>query len=145
MKNYFKFGALALAIALSSCATTYYGYSGSGVLIGTGGASTNINGVDLWVVGTPARKYTIIGYIEDVRPGGPIPMAMRNSQLAAKARSQGGDGLLLSSDNSDVVGSISTMNVTATGWGNSASAFGTGVTAPIIRRTGRYYVIKYVN
>jgi hypothetical protein len=156
MKNYFKFGAVALAIALSSCATTYYGYSGSGVLVGKGGASTNINGIDLWIVGSPPRKFTIIGYIEDVRPGGPIPMAVRNSQLAAKTRTQGGDGLLLSSDVSDVVGSFSTMNATASGWGSAttfgnttafnggASAFGTGVTMPVVRRTGRYYVIKYV-
>jgi hypothetical protein len=154
MKRLFLFVSI---IALAACSTTYYGYSGSGILIGKGGASTNVNGVDLWVVGSPAHKYTIIGYIEDVRPGGPIPMAVRNSQLAAKVKAQGGNGLLLSSDVSEVVGTFSTVNASATGWGNAttfgntttfnggASAFGTGMTMPMIRRTGRYYVIKYVN
>jgi hypothetical protein len=36
---------------------------------------------------------------EDTRLGGPIPMAMRNPQLAAMVRQRGGDALLLSSDN----------------------------------------------
>ena len=89
--------------------------------------------------------------------GGAIPMAVRNSRLAAKAKAQGGDGLLLSSDVSEVVGTSSTANASATGSGNAstfgntttfnggASAFGTGMTMPMFRRTGRYYVIKYVN
>jgi hypothetical protein len=156
LKRLFSLSLLTLTFTLAACSTTYYGYSGSGVLVGKGGASTNVNGIDLWIVGSPPRKFTIIGYIEDVRPGGPIPMAVRNSQLAAKAKTKGGDGLLLSSDVSDMVGTFSTANATATGWGSAttfgntttfnggASAFGTGMTMPMIRRTGRYYVIKYV-
>jgi hypothetical protein len=136
-------------LVLAACSTTYYDYSGSGILIGQGGASTNINGIDLWIKGTPPRKYRVIGYIEDVRPGGPIPMAARNSQLAAKAKARGGDGLLLNSDDAQMVGTFSTASVNATGWGGpgyfGAHAFGTGATVPIIRRTGTYYVIKYVN
>jgi hypothetical protein len=45
-----------------------------------------VNGVDLWIVGTPPRKYYIIGYVTDSRPGGPIPMARRNPDMAAQAR-----------------------------------------------------------
>jgi hypothetical protein len=148
---------ILFAIALSSCASNYYSYSGSPVLTGNGGASKNINGIDLWVVGTPPRQYRVVGYIEDTRLGGPIPMAMRNPQLAAMVRKQGGDALLLSSDNEQIMGSFSTANASATGWGSAttfgntttfnggANAFGTGMTMPIVRRSSRYYVIKYVN
>jgi hypothetical protein len=104
-----------------------------------------------------AKKYRVVGYIEDTRLGGPIPMAMRNPQLAAPVRKQGGDALLLSSDNAEVMGSFSTANASATGWGSAttfgntttfnggANAFGTGMTMPIVRRSSRYYVIKYPN
>jgi hypothetical protein len=55
------------------------------------------------------------------------------------------------------MGSFSTANATATGWGSAttfgntatfnggANAFGSGMTMPIVRRSSRYYVIKYVN
>jgi hypothetical protein len=137
--------AALVAVALSSCATNYYTYSGSGMMIGQGGASTMVNGVELWVTGTPPRKYQIIGYIEDTRPGGPIPMAARNSQVAAKARAQGGDGVILNSDLAEHIGTISNGNAFAwsNGYYGGASAFGTSV--PIIKRTGRYYVVKYVD
>jgi hypothetical protein len=106
--KYFKIGAVLFGIALSvcgaGCSSSYYTYSGSGVLIGKGGASKNVNGIDLWVVGTPPRKFMIIGYIEDSRPAGPLPMAARNPQLAALVRQRGGDGLLLSSDTTQLMG-----------------------------------------
>ena len=38
-------------------------------------ASKNINEVDIWFVGTPLRKFKIIGYITDSRPAGPATMA----------------------------------------------------------------------
>jgi hypothetical protein len=135
---------LALTALISGCATNYYSYSGSGVLIGQGGASTMVSGIELWITGTPPRKYRVIGYIEDSRPGGPLAMVSRNSQVAAKARSQGGDAVILGDDQSQIVGSISTGNAFASsnGYFGSASFFGTS--APIVRRTGRYYVIKYI-
>jgi len=66
--------------------------TGSGIYEGKGGASKNVNGVDIWLVGTPPRKFRIIGYITDSRPGGLIPMARRDADLAAEAKKNGGDG-----------------------------------------------------
>jgi hypothetical protein len=74
------------------CSTNYYTYSGSGIYEGKGGASKNVNGVDIWLVGTPPQKSRIIGYITDSRPGGLIPMARRDADLAAEAKKNGGDG-----------------------------------------------------
>lgn len=138
--------ALALLFSLcASCSTNYYTYSGSGIYQGRGGASKNVDGVDIWLDGSPPRKFKIIGYITDSRPGGPLPMAMRDSDLAAAARKNGGDGILLKAEQADFLGTYSTANATAVTNGNLTTAFGSGVSVPIVRREGQYYVIKYVD
>jgi len=81
---------LVLTFLGGGCSTNYYTYSGSGIYEGRGGASKNVNGVDIWLVGTPPRKFRIIGYITDSRPGGAIPMARRDADLAAAAKRNGG-------------------------------------------------------
>ena len=140
-----KLRLVTLGVLLVSCAgyvTNYYTYSGSGIYEGRGGASKNINGIDIWLVGTPPRKFKIIGYVTDSRPGGPIPMAMRDSDLAATAKKNGGDGILLKADQADFLGTYSTGNATAVTTGNVTTAFGSGMSVPIIRREGQYFVIK---
>lgn len=139
---------LALVILTSwcgGCSTNYYTYSGSGIYEGKGGASKNINGIDIWLVGTPPRRFRIIGYIMDSRPGGPIPMARRDADLAAAAKRNGGDGLLLKAEQTDFLGTYSTGNATAITSGNVTTAVGSGVSVPMMRREGQYFVIKYVD
>lgn len=137
---------LALALlAFAGCADTeFYSYSGSGVYMGTGGASRNINGIDLWVTGTPPRKFRIIGYITDERLGAPIAMAGRDRGMATEAKRAGGDGLLLTGDQTNFMGSMTTGNASSFVTGNTLTTTGTATTLPIIQRQARYYVIKYV-
>jgi hypothetical protein len=151
-----KFILLAAVVSLAGCATEYYTYSGSPVIQGHGGASKRVDGIDLWVIGTPPRKFQVIGYIEDSRPGGPIPMAARDGQLAAKVRAAGGDGLIMSSDASRYIGTFTTANASAYTSGNvnfagnganfnaNTNANANSVSMPIYRRDSRYFVIKYV-
>ena len=115
------------------------GCSGSGIYEGRGGASKNVNGVDIWLVGTPPRKFRIIGYITDSRPGGAIPMARRDADLAAEAKKNGGDGILLKAKQTDFLGTYPTGNATAIASGNVTTAVGSGVSVPIIRREGQYF------
>jgi hypothetical protein len=144
--------AVALILTLTGCSTNYYTYSGSAVIVGQGGAAKRVDGIDIWLVGTPPRKFQIIGYIEDSRPGGPIPMATRNGKIASVAKKQGGDGVLITSDFANYLGSVTTGNAYTTGQANfvgnnmygSAFTTGTAVSAPIMRREGRFYVIKYL-
>jgi hypothetical protein len=141
-----RFLALVILTSLcGGCSTNYYTYSGSGIYEGKGGASKNINGIDIWLVGTPPRKFRIIGYFTDSRPGGIIPMARRDADLAAAAKRNGGDGLSLKAEQTDFLGTYSTGNATAVTSGNVTTAVGSGVSVPIIRREGQYFVIKYVN
>jgi hypothetical protein len=72
-------------------------------------------------------------------------MAGRNADMAAAAKRNGGDALLLNADQSNLVATYSTANATAVSSGNTTTAFGSGISVPIIRRGGRYYVIKYVD
>jgi hypothetical protein len=154
MKAFLVFAApiAAIALLLSGCVTEYYAYQGGGPMIGQGGASKSIDGVDIWVIGAPPRKFQIIGYIEDSRPGGPPSMAQRNPKLAAIAKQQGGDGVLIHSDAAQYMGSITTGNAFTTangsfygnGFNASALTTGTVVSAPMIRREGRFFVIKYL-
>lgn len=137
---------LALLVVLcAGCSTTYYAYSGSGIYQGQGGASKRVNGIDLWVVGTPPGRFRIVGYITDSRPNGPIPMATRDGQMAAKAKENGGDALLLSADEREFMGTYSTGNAIAISSGNVTTETGSGFSVPISSREARYYVIKYVN
>src|SRR5258708_1657764 len=144
MKRWF-FALAFLPILVAGCSTNYYTYSGSGIYQGRGGAAKNIDGVDIWLVGTPLRKFKIIGYVTDSRPGGPIPMAMRDSDLATAAKKNGGDGILLKSDQADFLGTYSTVNATAVTNGNVTTAFGSGVSVPIVRRAGPYSVSAYLD
>jgi hypothetical protein len=142
MKPFLVFAApiAALALLLSGCITDYYAYQGGGPMIGQGGASKLVDGIDIWLIGAPPRKFQIIGYIEDSRPGGPPSMAQRNPALAALAKQKGGDAVLIHSDAAQYVGSITTGSV----FTGPALTTGTLVSAPMIRREGRFFVIKYL-
>jgi hypothetical protein len=60
-------------------------------------------------------------------------------------RREMGDGLFLKAEQTDFLGTYSTGNATAITSGNITTAVGSGVSVPIIRREGQYFVIKYVD
>lgn len=155
--KYIRLILLGATLALSACATDYYSYSGSPVYVGQGGASKNVNGIDFWVLGTPPRKFRIIGYIEDSRKRGLIEMATRDSNVAAKAKAAGGDGVIRTGDFQQYVATASTASANAHTTGNATlvgntaqfnantTASGTQVSVPIFWRNSQYLVIKYLN
>jgi hypothetical protein len=146
MKVWFSRPALlaAIALLLFGCATDYYPYQGGSPMVGQGGAAKTINGVDIWQIGTPPRKFQIIGFIEDSRPGGPPSMAQRDGALATVAKAHGGDGVLIQSDAVQYLGTFTTGNAATTLTNASAFTTGTAISAPMVRREGRFYVIKYL-
>ena len=153
MNKLFRKGTLvALTLLICGCVTNYYTYQGGAPMIGQGGAAKNINGIDIWLICAPPRKFQIIGYVEDSRPGGPIPMAERDSTLASVAKQHGGDGVLIQADAAQYMGTFTTGNAYTTangsfygnGFNGSALTTGTTISAPIIRREGRFFVIKYL-
>ena len=144
---------LSTALLLAGCSwTDYYPYHGGGPLIGQGGAAKRIEGVDIWLTGSPPRKFQIIGYVEDTRSGKMLAMSTRDRRLAEKAKLYGGDGVLIQSDTVTNMGSVSSGNaftsLNGAAYGNtfygSALTTGTSITTSIIWREGRFFVIKYL-
>lgn len=153
--------AILSAALCSGCTSTkFHPYVGAKPIVGTGGAPKKVEGVDVWIEGTPPRKFIVIGIIEDERPGGRIPMAMRDKRVAQTAKANGGDGVLIKFDEREFLGTMSSgqsftsgqATASAYGIGNmgfgqaygTSTTYGSGFTAAINRRHARYYVIKYL-
>jgi hypothetical protein len=153
MRNRFAFLLVtAFVLLLSGCSTNYYSYEGGGVLIGQGGASKRVNGIDFWTIGAPARRYRVIGYITDSRPEEFVQIGGRDSSLAKLAKDHGGDGILIHSDASRYTGTTTSTVVDSTykekkngkKKNGSSSTFVTETSEDQYQREGRFYVIKYL-
>lgn len=92
-------------LLICGCSTAkYVAYEGSDVIVGKGGEMRPVDGIEFWTSGDPARKYRILGMMEE--PKGrhtwaldPDSMARsdasdRDSEIARTARKNGGDGVL---------------------------------------------------
>lgn len=153
---------------LTCCATHYKTWQGGGVQVGAGGACEQVGGLEVWSHGRPNRPYMVTGLIEDSRPGGAVPMAMRLSAVARTAKAKGADGVIVMGESKEYMGSVNTMNAystlnattavnantqfyprsayttgTATTTG-SMNTFGSGISAPMFRAHGTYQAFKYV-
>ncbi len=137
------------ALFSQGCSTNYYSYQGSKELVGGGGASKKVNGIDLWIDGAPPRKFEIIGIITDSRPGRGPAMAARDGKIAAVAKENGGQGILMGLDERDFVGMLTTGSATTsltpafTG-GLSGFSSGSGFGLAAVRRNAKFYVIRYL-
>src|SRR6516165_1536965 len=137
----------ALGLAMSACSSTQYAtYSGSPVLVGQGGASRQVQGLDVWVVGTPPRPYQIVGYIQDSRYEGNWPSSsLLATAVVTRARAAGADAVVINSDRHDSAGAVSTANVT--GWNNgyNFALSGWGTSTPLYQRNSTFLAIRYIN
>jgi len=142
--------ALFLSVSffmLASCATTNYEAFESrtnAVVHGQGGTESETNGMAIWDAGEPPRDFIILGFINDDRPGGLIPMAELKGDIVKKARAVGGDAVILIHSDSQVAGYYSTATANAYASGNSATAYGTSVSMPLMHHSSRFAVIKFV-
>lgn len=100
--------------------------------------------MEVWDYGSPPKKFKILGMIDDQRPGGIIPMSQLKSDIVAKAREAGGDAVVQVSNNSQFAGTYSTGFASAQSFGNTATAYGSGVSVPIRRNISKFAVIQYL-
>ena len=139
---------LALGVALllmAGCATTVFKPFEARInsFEGKGGTKTTVDGMDIWDNGDPPRRYKILGILEDERPNGPIAMASLMSDIVQKAKEAEGDAVIQISSESQLAGMYSTGSAFASGYGNSASAYGSSVAVPIGRRLTKFAVIRF--
>lgn len=114
------------------------------VINGQGGTSVEVEGFTIWDSGDPPRRYQILGYVEDTRlSSGPIGKMRQKSlqkHVAAVAREHGGDAAILTSAEESVRSYSSGGGATING--NTATS--TGWSRPIMERTSRYAIVKYL-
>jgi len=96
---------------------------------GEGGTKVTKDGIDFWTSGSPPRAYRVIGELEDKRGSGLLhPDAVGSGSVAAQIKKVGGDGALVLSQDSQVVGGI----------------VSNGMVGIARRNFTRFLVIKYV-
>lgn len=133
------------AVLACGCASTEFKmFEGRGNSFqGRGGTKTIVDGMEVWDNGEPPRTFKILGFIQDERPGGIIPMSQLRSDIVKKARQVGGDAVIQAGSQSQIAGYYSAGSATATTLGNTTSAVGTGFTMPVRRNSATFVVVKF--
>jgi hypothetical protein len=168
MKPPFVICALLLAaISLAGCASTdYQPLESSGPLVGQGqwGTRKVVDGVDIWTMGAPPRKYRVLGVIHDTRPDTPYQVSRYYHDIAAKVKQAGGDAAIKVSSRSEYTGTASFANATTTTSGGftgtgyrsgnvvdvagnvntTSNTYASGMSVPTYRYQGQFLVIRYL-
>jgi hypothetical protein len=140
---------LALACAallLSACASTHFrAYEGAGVVQGKGGVKAVHDGIEIWDLGDPPRRFRLVGVNDAERGGGVIPMSQMRSDVVRKAREAGGDALIQLRSAAQIVGyqTIASGSATSTGYTTSATGYATAI--PLRRNYATFPVIRYAD
>jgi hypothetical protein len=122
---------LALSAGPAFAKTTFFKYEGRPqIRDGDGGVKQTNRGIDVWVQGSPPRKYEIIGTLVDDRDMGDGD-ALTSKKVAKTVREAGGDALMLTDQQSATTGMM------AGSAGNFAWA------APVGRASTYFVVIRY--
>jgi len=135
--------ALALIATPALAGVEYQPYEGREPIIieGQGGSRVTKHEIDYWTLGTPPRKYQVIGIITDVRKSGKLRGKTIGSETIAKrAKEAGGDAVIVYDRNAQQTGSVATGNASA--YGNNV--YGNAFSFPIVENTTRLLVIKYL-
>jgi hypothetical protein len=140
-------GLITVSLAIAACSSTQYAtYSGSPILVGQGGASRQVQGLEVWVMGTPPRPYQIIGYIKDNRyEGNWKSSSVLATSVVNQARAAGADAVIMQSDSHDPMGSFSSVSINGWSGGNNFYANGWGVSRDLYERNSTFLAIRYVN
>ena len=149
--------SLVLAVPNAGFANDFVPYEGKhAIQEGAGGEKRTVDGIDFWSNGTPPRKFTLLGYINDTRLKsglfGKLRMAGLESSVAKEAKTAGGDAVILVDAKAETTGhiaqSFTDSHASATGYGNTVTAYGdsvtTGAEVAVQKQHSRYAVIKYV-
>jgi len=158
---------LLIVAILAGCASTdFQPVESQGPLLGQGqwGTRKVVDGVDIWTMGAPPRKYRVLGVINDTRGGGVIPMAGYYSGIAAKVKQYGGNAAIEVSSRSQYLGTASFANATTTTSGGysgtgynycnfstvngtvntTSNTFASGTSVPMFKHHGTFLVVRYL-
>ena len=139
---------LAAACVVASCAHVHQqfaAYEGPNAeRSGLGGTKITSDGIDFWTTGTPPRRFRVLGILTDTRRNQQFAAASFDSDVAAKVRAVGGDAVVYLSEDKEYVGTYNVGQASATTYGNTTHAYGSGVGVAISNKTTQLEVIKYL-
>jgi hypothetical protein len=148
-------------VILVSCASPdpeFTAYKDNTLFEGHGGVVRSVNGIELWMDGSPDRKFKILGVVV-VKPGtkfrlpgllnelaqaGQLMQSSPESHLASEAKAHGGDAVIII-QNGRKHASFSDPE-SGTGAGNEAdneAGFSQGETSPKHGHAREAYIVKY--
>lgn len=99
--------AITFAASPAAAKTIFYKYEGPvQTRTGEGGIKQTNRGIDVWVQGSPPRRFEILGTIVDGRSTGD-GNALTSKKVAQTVKEAGGDALLVNDQSSQAIGVIS--------------------------------------
>ncbi|HEU5295770.1 MAG TPA: hypothetical protein VFU71_13395 [Burkholderiaceae bacterium] len=101
--------------------------------------------MEIWDFGDPPRRYKVLGFIDDERPGSAGQMSRLLGDVVRKAREVGGQALIQVRNQSQITGWQSADSTAATAFGSSAATTGTTTAMPIRSNRAQFIVIRYVD
>lgn len=126
------FSLFVVWVMLTGCASSH-------VLIGQTRPAISPAQVKIYV--RPPANYQEVAIVQASDRGAfgitdQIRMNKVISRLKKEAAALGANGILLSGVSDQAVGAVNSSSATATAYGNSAYAYGTGVSSPIMQKSG---------
>lgn len=138
---------IATLLMLGACTTIrfYPHEAGDNVYPGKGGSRFTFEGLDVWFNGEPARRYAILGYIEDPR-GLYADEDHRSveSSVVQKAREVGADALIEIQILANPAPTSGVIFGTSAGFGRTGFGMGFGLPAGE-RISVKYVAVRYLD
>jgi hypothetical protein len=140
---------VACALCVGGCASTTYRPFESrsdGIVNGKGGTQTVQEGMEVWNNGDPPRRYKVLGFIDDERPGDAKSMSRLFGDVVKQAREVGGQALIQVRSQSQVTGYQSTDSAPAQAYGGSTSpGMATAAAVPVRKHKAQFMVVRYLD
>ena len=139
-----------MVMVSSSCSTNRATeWRDSNIYQGDGGAVETIDGMDVWVKGTPDRKFKVIAFIDHSHRTGGLNGLINSMSwktgAVKKAKKLGGEAIIISTRYRELRGFSTTGNAQITGTRSSASVTGTANSRASYSDKSEILVIDYLD
>lgn len=130
--------------------SNFKAWDGADVYEGQGGAFETKNGIPIYSVGAPTRKFKIVGVIESTVASSGEMMAFYGDSwsfgaLSKEAKQQGGDAVILISDENQLLGYSSNTSGSLHQRGNRYSGTAVTKSRANVAKKSSALVIKYID
>jgi hypothetical protein len=141
--------SLVLGLPTLTHAQEFMAYEGRNATFnGEGGERRTVDGIDMWLRGTPPHRFVVLGSITDRRHKtglfGMVRMAMFDGDIARLTKSAGGDAVILREQRDDVVGAVGSTFGSVQYGGFNSTFNSSSIATTIEKRQSEFLVIRYL-